>query len=109
MGWFDEATIQYSVVLTKADQVGRSQIVRFANEICMRHHAQVYGEEDGSQGPIVHVTSARDGYGIRELMTSIEAEFAEHREQGSNAETCDMSIVEDAEPSLDYEEDDDDP
>jgi GTP-binding protein len=104
MGWFDEATIQYSVVLTKADQVGRSQIVRFANEICMRHHAQVYGEEDGSQGPIVHVTSARDGYGIRELMTSIEAEFAGHREQGSNAETGNMSFMEDTEPSLDDDE-----
>jgi GTP-binding protein len=79
MGWFDEAGIAYSVVLTKADRVSRAQIVRFVNEVCMRYHAQVYGE-DGSQGPIVHVTSARDGQGISELLTSINAEFIGYRE-----------------------------
>lgn len=81
MGWFDEATIPYSVVLTKADRVSRPQIVRTVNDVCMRHHSQVYGETNGSQGPVVHVTSSRDGYGIVELMTSINAEFFGHREE----------------------------
>jgi GTP-binding protein len=107
MGWFDEATIPYSVVLTKADRVGRPQIVKFVNEICMRHHSQVYGEVGGSQGPVVHVTSAQDGYGIRELMTSIQAEFVGHGEEGSDAETGNESIVEDDQPWLDYQEDND--
>lgn len=81
MGWFDEATIPYSVVLTKADRVSRPQIVRFCNDVCMRHHSQVFGEVDGTQGPVVHVTSTRDGYGIKELMTAIHAEFVGHREE----------------------------
>jgi len=36
IGWFDEASIPYSVVLTKSDKVGLSQIVRISNDICMR-------------------------------------------------------------------------
>lgn len=86
MGWFDEATIPYSVVLTKADRVSRPQIIRFVNDVCMRHHSQTYAEGGGygTQGPVVHVTSARDGHGIRELMTSIEAEFDGHREEAKN-------------------------
>jgi GTP-binding protein len=107
MGWFDEATIPYSVVLTKADRVGRPQIVKFVNEICMRHHSQVHGEGGGSQGPVVHVTSAQDGCGIRELMTSINAEFVGHSEEVSCAESGNEGIVEDDEPRLDYEEDND--
>ncbi len=83
MGWFDQADIAYSIVLTKADRVSRAQIVRFVNEVCMRYHSQVYGGDEnvGSQGPVVHVTSARDGHGIAELLTSINAEFIGHREE----------------------------
>jgi len=83
MGWMDEATIPYSVVLTKADRVGRPQIVRFCNDACMRHHSQLYGEQGGTQGPVVHVTSSRDGYGIQELMTSVNAEFVGHRQEAA--------------------------
>ena len=104
MGWMDEAEIPYTIVLTKADRVGRPQIVRFVNDICMRHHGQMYGESEGSQGPVVHVTSARDGYGIAELMTSIDAEFVAHREQ--EVENPGANAIEEVEPWRDYEYDD---
>ena len=100
MGWFDEASIPYTIVLTKADRVGRPQIVRFVNDVCMRHHSQMYGEGGGSQGPVVHVTSSRDGYGIPELMTSINAEFIGHREEAPQER--------DKEPWTDYDEEDGD-
>ena len=89
MGWLDEAGLPYTVVLTKADRVGRPQLVRAANDLCMRYHSQMYGgglEEGGGsggggggggcQGPIVHVTSARTGEGIGALKWSIDEEFA---------------------------------
>jgi GTP-binding protein EngB required for normal cell division len=57
MGWFNEAEIPYSVVLTKADRVSLPQIVRFANEACMPYHSQLY-QGHGSQGPVVHITSS---------------------------------------------------
>ena len=64
MGWFDEASIPYSIVFTKADRVGRPQLVRIVNDICMRYHSQLYGsegrlEEGIYQSPVVHVTSSR--------------------------------------------------
>jgi len=64
MGWFDEASIPYSIVLTKADRVGRPQLVRTVNDICMRYHSQLFGAEGGLaqgiyQSPVVHVTSSR--------------------------------------------------
>ena len=62
MGWFDEASIPYSIVFTKADRVGRPHLVRIVNDVCMRYHSQLYGSEGGLeeelyQSPIVHVTS----------------------------------------------------
>ena len=64
MGWFDEASIPYSIVFTKADRVGRPHLVRIVNDVCMRYHSQLYGsdggvEEEVYQSPIVHVTSSR--------------------------------------------------
>ena len=64
MGWFDEASIPYSIVFTKADRVGRPHLVRIVNDVCMRYHSQLYGSADGLeeglyQSPIVHVTSSR--------------------------------------------------
>lgn len=91
MGWLDEASIPYSVVLTKADRVSRPQIVRFVNDVCMRHHSQVYGQDGGGyQGPVVHVTSARDGHGVPELMTSIQTEFVAQQEQDDGAVVAEM-------------------
>ena len=66
MGWFDEASIPYSIVFTKADRVGRPHLVRIVNDVCMRYHSQLYGSEGSMeegvhvhQSPIVHVTSSR--------------------------------------------------
>jgi GTP-binding protein EngB required for normal cell division len=80
MGWFDEADMEYSVVLTKADRVGRAQQVKCVNEICMRYDSQL-AEGYGQQNPVVHVTSARDGLGLNELMIAIDAEFLGYRER----------------------------
>jgi GTP-binding protein len=78
MGWFDEADIAYSVVITKSDRVVKPLIVRYANEVCMRYHSQLYGSNGqvGCQGPVVHVTSAKDGIGVLEMQSAIAAEFA---------------------------------
>jgi GTP-binding protein EngB required for normal cell division len=75
MGWFDEADMPYSVVITKSDCVGKPQIVRFANEVCMRYHSQFHSGY-GSQGPVVHISSSNKNTGIHELMASVDAEFA---------------------------------
>jgi len=80
MGWFDEASIPYSIVLTKADRVGRPQLVRIVNDVCMRYHSQLYGTAGGGsegiyQSPVVHVTSSRDGEGIETLMWAIDGDF----------------------------------
>jgi len=107
MGWFDEADIPYSVVVTKADRVSKPQLVKVANDMCLRYHSQMYsgsqdnmmmtmdeeesggedydGESDtsmdgssqptGTQGPIIHLTSAKTGDGLRELRSSIDADF----------------------------------
>jgi len=100
MGWFDEARVPYSIVLTKADRVGRPQLVRFVNDVCMRYHSLLYGEgtgdgdgggddydeedEEGAegaeevyQGPVVHVTSSKTGEGIEPLMWSIDSDFVD--------------------------------
>lgn len=84
MGWFDEACIPYSIVLTKADRVGRPALVRFVNDVCMRYHSQLYGNEgeDGYQGPVVHVTSSRTGEGIEDLMWSIDGDFVAQSDDG---------------------------
>ena len=79
MGWFDDASIPYSIVLTKADRVGRPQLVRSVNDVCMRYHSQLYGTDGGLEGiyqsPVVHVTSSRDGEGIETLMWAIDGDF----------------------------------
>lgn len=97
MGWFDEADIPYTLVLTKADRVGAPQLVRYTNEVCMRYHSQLYAgkPENGCQGPIVHVTSAKRNTGMEELMASVDADFTgyfaddEHIIMDSNAEEAD--------------------
>jgi GTP-binding protein len=84
MGWFDEAEIPYTVVLTKADRVSVPQLIRFSNEVCMRYHSQLY-QRKGSQGPIVHVTSSSKNRGIEELMASIDADFVGYYEGHQDA------------------------
>jgi len=81
LGWLDEAGCAYTIVMTKADSVGKAKVVKVANEICMRHHAQRLGngedeiEMDGHQGPFVHVTSTKKNRGIVDLMWAIDADF----------------------------------
>ena len=76
LGWLDEAECDYTVVLTKADAVGKAKIVKAANEICMRYHAQSLGAGDGCQGPFVHVTSSKRNKGIVDLMWAVDTDFA---------------------------------
>lgn len=94
--WLDENVVPYSVVITKADCVSAPQLVKVANEACLRYLQQHQeeeqllkeqvenGEDDdddytdvssGLMGPIVHITSAKKGHGIRELRSAVEAEL----------------------------------
>ena len=73
--WLEDAGLPYTVVLTKADRVAVEAVVRQANDFCLRHAS--FGARGGgaAQSPVVHVTSAAKGWGIHELMLSVEAEF----------------------------------
>jgi len=80
MTWLDDGKIPYTVVLTKCDKEQESKIIKDANEVCMRYHMLIYENSkniDGYLGPVIHVTSAREHLGIRELMWSVETEFFE--------------------------------
>jgi len=59
MGWFDEAAIPYSIVLTKADSASPLQIIKIVNQLSMRFFSQIHGNTNGSQGPVINVTSAK--------------------------------------------------
>lgn len=114
MGWFDDASIPYSIVLTKADRVGRPQLVRIVNDVCMRYHSQLYGTDGGLEGiyqsPVVHVTSSRDGEGIETLMWAIDGDFmADDTQEETMATEYDGwgpegGKEEDEASALDYEE-----
>mmetsp|Transcript_17933 Transcript_17933/g.20723 ORF Transcript_17933/g.20723 Transcript_17933/m.20723 type:complete len:402 (+) Transcript_17933:116-1321(+) len=90
MSWLDINGISYTVVITKCDAVRKPIVVKVANEICMRYHSQMLGnnlllhddneeeEQDnmvGLQSPFVHVTSSRKNVGIIELMCAVEGDF----------------------------------
>jgi len=81
MSWMDEASLDYTIVLTKGDCVGRPDLVMGANEIGMRYHSQM-GRDEGRQGPFVHVVSSLKGVGIRELMWAIDGDFRAYGERG---------------------------
>merc|ERR1712157_44662 len=93
MGWFDEANIPYNIVLTKSDKVPMSQVVKVANEICMRYHSQIDNNNNdsivGSQSPIVHVTSAKNGDGISQFMLSIVSDLWVTDDNDDNHIICD--------------------
>lgn len=74
--WLEEASIPYSVVLTKADRTSVPLVVKFVNQLCLRYASQQALEDHVSQSPIIHVTSSHANWGINELIWSIEAEFA---------------------------------
>jgi len=97
MNWMDEEAIPYTIVITKADCVSKPQLVKVANEACMRYQQQhqeeqehiLYGNDednadDGSDdeqyvagwmSPVVHITSATKDEGLQELRSAVEAEF----------------------------------
>lgn len=83
LAWLDEAQVNYTIILTKCDTVSRPNLIKFANEICMRYHAQAMGSfgdgtpEDGRQSPFVHFTSSKNKkfIGIMELMWAVDADF----------------------------------
>ena len=77
LNWMEDGRIPFSIVLTKADRTSVPQTIKQVNEICMRYTSQdlASGNESPLQSPIVHVTSAKQNWGITELMTSVEAEF----------------------------------
>ena len=93
MKWMDEESIPYTVVITKADCVIPAQVLKVANEACMRYQQQHQreqeyheyllenGEEndevtiDGCMSPVIHITSAKKNEGMRELRSAIETEF----------------------------------
>jgi GTP-binding protein len=78
MAWLEEAEIPYTVVLTKADRVGKAAVVQHANWCCLRYHHQCSADTltDVFMSPTVHVTSARRQTGLAELRSGIEAEFS---------------------------------
>ena len=104
MGWFDEAEIPYTMVLTKADCVALPQLIRFSNEVCMRYHSQLY-QRNGSQGPIVHVTSASKNTGIEELMATIDADFVGYYGDGNDSAMYEDVLLGDDEEEVDNEDD----
>jgi GTP-binding protein EngB required for normal cell division len=87
MRWLEDAEIPFTVVLTKADRVSVPVVVRQVNDFCLRFASQQHHQQDQdqdqddeydfgvAQSPIIHVTSSARGWGINELMLSIETEF----------------------------------
>lgn len=81
MRWLEDAAIPYSIVLTKADRVSVPLVVKQVNDFCLRYASQQHQHGDMvAQSPVVHVTSSSQGWGIHELMVSIEAEFCDEDE-----------------------------
>ena len=78
MSWLDQAEIPYTMVLTKADRVAVPLVIKQVNDFCARYASQLALEDTVEQSPVVHVTSSTEGMGIRELMYSIETDFASY-------------------------------
>ena len=75
MRWLEDAEIPFSIVLTKADRVSLPLVVKQVNDFCLRFASQQQYGTVVAQSPVVHVTSSTKGWGIHELMVSIESEF----------------------------------
>lgn len=81
--WLEDAEIPFTVVLTKADRVSVPLVVKQVNDFCLRYASQQQHQQDQdneddfgvAQSPIIQVTSSKRGWGINELMLSIETEF----------------------------------
>mmetsp|Transcript_22761 Transcript_22761/g.47719 ORF Transcript_22761/g.47719 Transcript_22761/m.47719 type:complete len:471 (-) Transcript_22761:407-1819(-) len=77
MRWLEDAEIPFTIVLTKADRVSVPLVVKQVNDFCLRFASQQQQQHDSgvAQSPVVHVTSSTRGWGIHELMISVETEF----------------------------------
>jgi len=103
MRWFDEAGIPYVLCLTKCDLVSKPQQVRAANNMCMRYHSQLYGEEDGFQSPVIIMTSSKSKDGVREILWTMDGDFNMTQE-----EILQSTMDEDDHDDEDDNDDDDD-
>lgn len=84
--WLDGAgcRIPYTVVLTKADAVGRpSDLIPQLNSLTLRFQHLLLQSPAGNdqnvatgQSPVIHITSAKKNIGIAELWKSVSAELA---------------------------------
>lgn len=75
MQWLDEASIPYTLVFTKADAANKASLIRYINDSFIRYLLKVHMDEEGYQGPTIHVTSSKTGQGIAELMWAIDSDF----------------------------------
>jgi len=88
MRWLEDAEIPFTIVLTKADRVSVPLVVKQVNDFCLRYASQQQHQSVVAQSPVIHVTSSARGWGIHELMLSIETEFlGGNDEEENDAET----------------------
>lgn len=88
MGWCDEYSIPYTIVLTKVDGTSRAMCAKLTNKLCMRYHSLYMDAnrddklkdnaddetDDGREvymDPVVYWTSSKDGLGMEELLLSV--------------------------------------
>jgi GTP-binding protein EngB required for normal cell division len=96
MRWLEDADIPYTIVITKADRISFPLVVRQVNDFCLRYaslsfdsSSSIDDEDDDddsggylsvTQSPVIHITSSAKGWGIHELLLSVEAEFIDGEE-----------------------------
>ena len=88
MGWCDEYSIPYTIVLTKVDGTSRAMCAKLTNKLCMRYHSLYMDANRGDDlkdndddktdygrevymDPVVYWTSSKDGLGMEELLLSV--------------------------------------
>lgn len=93
LGWLEEAEIPYSIVLTKCDATKDAMIIKMVNEFCMRYQSQCLATNnamdnedmesvdgyynDVFQSPLIHVTSAKKGNGMNEMLWVMDGDFSD--------------------------------
>jgi GTP-binding protein EngB required for normal cell division len=116
MGWCDEYSIPYTIVLTKVDATSRAMCVKLTNQLCMRYHSLYMeattttptsattsnrddgfevggGADDGGDvymDPVIYWTSSKDGLGMQELLVSVENSMLATEEDYYNDDSTDI-------------------
>jgi GTP-binding protein len=82
--WLDEAEIPYSIVLTKAD--APLMAIKHANMCSLRYQRLLVENPDEPvyMSPVIHITSAKKGTGLVELLSTIAPEL---HNRSSNSES----------------------